>query len=333
MAKHSEAEGGWSARHYLTCASLFAASACGMFGCGPGTMSLAFYGMGKDKTLGFSAAAISSLLALGSAGFSIGKLFGGPLSDRLGGKRSLCLILSIMGACQVLMSRRSGLRVLAVAWFVTRAVHAAMWCGVMLVARPWFMTNNLSAALSLLTASCPTGAFSGALFGGRLLATRGWRGVAWHTGVLTLATGAFVQLAVSHSPPATVSIIGERVAAATNASQNTQPARKPPRSQREASVASAKPRSPSGLRKGGARHRTRLEAVPVRRAAAIVLRDPKIWAVYSCSALITPTLDLPTLLPLYLDSIGVDPLRIGKSDTCSHIVCHWLSYVGKRLIL
>lgn len=296
MAKHAEAEGSWSARHYLTVASLFAASACGMFGCGPGTMSLAFYGMGKDKTLGFSAAAISSLLALGSAGFSFGKLFGGPLSDRLGGKRSLCLILSIMGVCQVLMSRRSSLRVLAVAWFATRAVHAAMWCGVMLVARPWFMTNNLSAALSLLTASCPTGAFSGALLGGRLLATRGWRGVAWHTGVLTLATGAFVQLAVSHSPPATASITGElvqaRVPATANASQMAPPARKPP-----------------GPRQGSTRNRTGLTA------AGIVLRDPKLWAVYGCSALITPTLDLPTLLPLYLDSLGVDALRIGKSDS------------------
>ena len=59
-------------------------------------MSLAFFGMGKDRRLGFSAASIASLLALGSAGFSFGKLFGGPLSDRLGGKRSLCLILSTM---------------------------------------------------------------------------------------------------------------------------------------------------------------------------------------------------------------------------------------------
>jgi cyanate permease len=33
--------------------------------------------------------------------------------------------------------------------------------------------------------------------------------------------------------------------------------------------------------------------------------------VYGCSALITPTLDLPTLLPLYLDTLGLDSLRIG----------------------
>jgi sugar phosphate permease len=279
-AKHVEAQRGWCRRHYLTVVSLFAASACGMFGCGPGTMSLALFGMGKDKSLGFSAAVMSSLLALGSAGFSFGKLFGGPLSDRLGGKTSLCLILSVMGASQVLMSQRSSYHVLAVAWFITRTFHAAMWCGVMLVARPWFMTNNLSAALSLLTASCPTGAFSGALFGGRLLGTRGWRGVAWYTGILTLATGACVQLGVSRSPAAEVvpsrNLVRPRV---------------------------------TGNCKGSGTHRT------LRDTAAVVLRNPKLWAVYSCSALITPTLDLPTLLPLYLDTLGLDPLRIGEQDT------------------
>lgn len=280
MVAVEQHERGWSSRHYVTVVTLFAASACGMYGCGPGTMSLALFGMGKDKGLGFSTAAMSSLLALGSAGFSFGKLVGGPLSDRLGGKTSLCLILSVMGASQVLISRKSSYHVLAIAWFITRTVHAAMWCGVLLVARPWFMTNNLSAALSLLTASCPTGAFSGALFGGRLLDTHGWRGVASHTGILTLATGACVQLSVSPSPAAQAASARDSVRAGVTSSC-----------------------------KGSVRHRT------LRETAGIVLRNPKLWAVYSCSALITPTLDLPTLLPLYLDTLGLDPLTIGEQDT------------------
>ena len=289
-----EAVGGkarrWSAGHYVTLVSLFAASCCGMFGCGPGTMSLAFFGMSKDKPLGFSAAAISSLLALGSAGFSAGKLVGGPLSDLLGGKATLTLVLSAMGACQVVMSRSSSLRVMAVAWFITRAAHALTWCGVMLEGRPWFMGNGLSGALSILTSSCPTGAFSGAFFGGRLLARNGWRGVTQRTGVLMLATSA-LQLGALRSPP--------------QKRRQGQPLRPLP------TMPTSPLRQPRQPRQPRRRDHRQGSCHKQLKAARTILGSGRLWAVYACSALITPTLDLPTLLPMYLDTLAMDAASIG----------------------
>ena len=286
-ARQPPERGRWSAGHYATLGTLFAASGCGMLGCGPGTMSLAVFGMSKDASLGFVAGSASSMLALGrsislllavgSAGFSFGKLVGGPLADALGGKLTLVAVLTAMGGGQLLMSLTPSLGpLMCAAWFLTRGAHALTWCGVMLEARPWFLENGQETALSFLTASCPSGAFAGAVLGGRLLSRSGWRGVARTTGIVTLAVAA-LQLVALRPPP------------------------QPPADDDSPTV--EWPVSPRRRRR--AKRRRTMEAL------GVIIRSRKLWACYAASALITPTLDLPTLLPLYLDTLGADEVRIG----------------------
>ena len=271
----------WSAAQLWMLGTLFVASGCGMVAAGPGTMCFGIFGMSSDAQLGLSGADISRLLSVGSAGFSLGKLVGGPVSDRLGGKHTLLVILSLMGGCMVVMGRSSNHRTITGAWFATRMAHALTWCGVMLVARPWFLGNGESAALSILTASCPTGAFLGAAVGGRFLEGSGWRRLVSGTGLLTLAAAA-TQLTLRSGPSHSAGYGGI-----------------PPQLEgKPGARASATLRS---------RDFSAGQALGGMQATRIILRSPKLWAVYICSTLITPTLDLPTLLPMFLGASFANP--------------------------
>ena len=76
---------------------------------------------------------------MGSSGYAAGKLVGGPISDFLGGKGTLVLMLGIMGVAKLAMARTSRLSMMTAAWVVARAAHALTWPGVMLMIRPWFL--------------------------------------------------------------------------------------------------------------------------------------------------------------------------------------------------
>lgn len=268
------AEPGWSLRHYHALAALFAAYAVGMFA--KGTMSLAIFGMGKDAALGFSTADVSTLLANGSLAYTAGKLVGGPVSDMLGGRGTLVSMLALMGGAKLAMSRASSVSAMTAGWAVARGAHALTWMGVMLVARPWFLGNGLNTALPLLTASSRVGAFVGSLFGGALMASTGrnggWRSLSRITGAVTLACAA-AMLTLSNKPP------GKEAAAAS-----------------AGTAAEPEPTAPK---------------MAMGKALRIGFTNPKLLLVYASTALVTPTFDLTTLLPMYLDTLGMGAGQIG----------------------
>jgi MFS family permease len=269
----------WTLGHYHTLGALFLAYAVGMFA--KGTMSLAIFGMSKDTALGFSAADISSLLALGSAGYTAGKLVGGPVSDALGGKSTLFSMLAVMGGAKLLMGRLSSLGAMKLGWVIARGAHAFLWMGVMLVVRPWFMGN--SSALSVLTSSSRVGAFGGSVLGGLVLAgSAGWRGLSRMTAAITLGTAALV-LTLRNRPPECDSDVS---AASSLANATMTNVTTDGNSQVEKTIDAGRKMS-------------------LGRALRIAFTSPKLLAVYGSTALITPTFDLTTLLPMYLDSLGM----------------------------
>ena len=232
-------------------------------------MNLANYGASKDAALALSTTDFASLLARGSAGYSLGKLFGGPLADLLGGKVTLVSTLGIMGACQLIIARSSSFGVMSGAWAVHKAAHSLTWMGVMLVARPWFLNNSQELAVTILSSSCRFGAAVGGFVGGILLSLKGgWRGAARSTGMLTLAMAA-MQLTLRSQPKQAVA-------------------------EAPAADAAAVPVAPA----------PKARKMPVGQVILIVMRSRKLWAVYACSALVTPTYDLTALLPMWLDSLG-----------------------------
>lgn len=240
---------------------------------GKGTLTLAIFGMGKDTKLGFDDADVSKLLAIGSGAYALGKLVGGPATDLLGGRGTLVGALAVMTLCLHRMGRCSSMFALSALWSAARFAAAVTWPGVMLAMRPWFLNNGQSSALSILTSSSRTGAFLGSYAGGELLAAdAGWRGVATTTAVATLCVLA-LQLTLRGAPPP---------------------------------ADDAAPASPAPPAAAVPRPLTR------RDAAAVVAKSPKLFLVIFSTLFLMPTFDLTTLLPMYLDSLGMGADKIGR---------------------
>jgi sugar phosphate permease len=240
---------------------------------------------------------VSTLLAMGSAGYSAGTLVGGPISDLLGGKGTLASMLAIMGVAKLVMARSSRLSLMTVAWVGARVAHALTWPGVMLMIRPWFLGacfpledcilcarqrtgpgiqfiiargsqcltgKTRTTALSILTTSSRVGAFLGSLLGGMLLArATGWRGLSRSTGIVTLVVAA-MQLTMRSGPRSKAAALLEAAPAAGM--------------QGDAKTEEATSAGGSTL--------------------SIVLRETKLFCVFGSTALVTPTFDLTTLLPM-----------------------------------
>ena len=75
----------------------------------------------------------------------------------------------------------------------------------------------------------------------------------------------------------------------------------------EDGAAAAAGRGASGGKDDGVRRRP----LTGRQAAKIVATSPKLFLIIASTMLLMPTFDLNTLLPLYLDSLGMDAQRIG----------------------
>ena len=269
----------WGAGHYHTLGALFLCYAVGMFG--KGTMSLSIFGMSKDAALGFSPKDVASLLAQGSLAYTGGKLVGGPLSDLLGGRGTLVAMLTIMATAKLAMSRATTVGTMGALWMAARGAHALTWMGVMLVARPWFLGNGLESALPLLTASSRVGAFGGSIIGGSLLASggaAGWQRVAQVTSLVTISTAA-LMLTLRNGPASSTS---------------------------RSSSASSPSSATTKKKKGHTKSKLSFAA-----AMSIAMKEPRLWLVYGSTALITPTFDLTSLLPMYLDSLGMAAGQIG----------------------
>lgn len=204
----------------------------------------------------------------------MGKLVGGPISDILGGRGTLAIMLTIMGGAKLAMGRATSLRTMSLLWGLARAAHSLTWMGLMLAARPWFLGNGLSSALPLLTSSSRVGAFLGSIIGGNMLAGRGgWKGVARFTSVVTFTTAA-LMLTLRHGPASS------KAAARDCESSSAENAPEP-------------------------------KTMPFGKAMRIAAREPKLWLVYGSTALVTPTFDLTTLLPMWLDGLGMGAAQIG----------------------
>lgn len=131
-----------------------------------------------------------------------------------------------------------------------------------LTPRAWqcYAGNTRTTALSILTTSSRVGAFLGSLLGGTLLArAAGWRGLSQLTGIVTLVV-ATLQLTM-RAGPCSAPVVAPAAAMQDDAKTG-----------KTTSAGSS--------------------------TLSIVLRETKLFCVFGSTALVTPTFDLTTLLPM-----------------------------------
>ncbi len=123
------------------------------------------------------AGAVQLTLAVFSIGFSIGQLFFGPLSDRLGRRRPLIggILLYMVGSIAILFAPTIGM------FTVGRIVQALGGCAAALIGRAMvrdmFHEREAARVFSLLMLIMGVAPILAPLIGGQLLVYAGWQGI------------------------------------------------------------------------------------------------------------------------------------------------------------
>ena len=239
--------------------------------------------LGAQQAGAMTSTQTTQLVTAGSFAYTFGKIFGGSCADILGGKRTIGMVLTTMGACFLAKgftasSSNKGkvsVKTITFLWCLSRIFHATHWPAHCVVNKAWFsMDSNFSSSTAILSTCSRLGSFSGSLIGGILLAKFGsWATCLKLIGTYMMGIGV-VDIYSLYQPTLKDIEAGKKVekngvAAAVAAATTT--------------VATSKLKS-------------KLKPGAWKRA----LTNPKLYLVFAGNALCFPAYDLPAILPVIL---------------------------------
>ncbi len=122
-------------------------------------------------------------VSLGTIGYALGKFAAGPLTDRLGGRRTY--LIGMIGAvvCTMLITLGASVPVFTLIWFSNRLVQSLGWPGMIKITSRWFSYSTYGRVMGVISLSFLFGDAAARAFMGRLIrAGLGWREVFWVAG-------------------------------------------------------------------------------------------------------------------------------------------------------
>ena len=226
------------------------------------------------------------LITAGSFAYTFGKIFGGSCADLLGGKQTISVVMTTMGACFVAAgfhgstSVKPSARAITMLWCLSRVVHAAHWPAHCVVNKAWFsMDTDFSARTAILSTSSRLGSFFGSLAGGVLLSRLGsWSSCLKVVGAYLLLLGGMDIMTLAQP---TVEETNKGVVEAKKMLDKAGESKE--RVAKRETVTSGQKKK--RLKPGG-----------WWRA----LTNPKLYLVFAGTALSFPAYDLPAILPVLL---------------------------------
>ncbi|KAA6423472.1 MAG: hypothetical protein FRX49_06532 [Trebouxia sp. A1-2] len=139
-------------------------------------LSVALPGMTSDPNVMLPAASVGTLLAIGTAGLTIGKAAAGVVLDKVNPKWALIAVLIGAGGFNSLMAVGNTLTWFNVTWFLSRAVYASGWVAASRLICCWTPEETRGASLGSLAFAARVGFTVGAsALGGLLLIGMSWR--------------------------------------------------------------------------------------------------------------------------------------------------------------
>lgn len=139
-------------------------------------LSVALPGMTSDPNVMLPAASVGMLLAIGTAGLTIGKAAAGVVLDKINPKWALIAVLIGAGGFNSLMALGNNLTWFNITWFLSRAVYASGWVAASRLICCWTPEETRGASLGSLAFAARVGFTVGAsALGGLLLIGLSWR--------------------------------------------------------------------------------------------------------------------------------------------------------------
>lgn len=226
--------------------------------------------LSTDKSVKTDGYTVSDIFAFAMLAYSIGKFFGGPLADGVGGKNLMMIALTAIAFGNFFVSRTTDLGSFVIVWSVARFFHAFCHPSVTRLCKAWFKDNNFSTAYSILMAAPITGSVSASFFLGPIIASSyGWQGCMQISAVVVTTMLIILTLFLKKEPSSTVSKIS-------------------------ASEESAKEKSE------GASEKDAVDKISTFEALLIFYRNPRYWLCLLGACLLTVLYEFQSLLPLFL---------------------------------
>lgn len=222
-----------------------------------------------DSSSGFS---VSDIFAYAMFAYSVGKFFGGPLADAIGGKNLMMIALGAIGIGNFCLARTNDLKSFVIVWSVARFFHAFCHPSVTRLCKAWFNNNNFSTAYSILMAAPIFGSVSASFFlGPVLVSSYGWRGCMLIAALLVFTMLSMLAVFLKREPP-------QSLVVKSTPSENSTPK---PRGQSDPDEAIIK-------------------TITTKKALIMFAKTPRYWLCLFGACFTTVLYEFQSLLPLFL---------------------------------
>jgi sugar phosphate permease len=250
------------------------------------TLDACLPAMLADTALGCTPADSAAMLSTGVAFYSVGKLFGGTVSDILGAKETFTATVLNSGVMCLIVSFSSNMRAMGLWWGISRAGGACYWPAMIKLTSSWWDESSFGEAWSLLTTSSRLGAIVGGLTASIVLRLSSWRTIMRIAG-LNLCLMGTVELLFLRQGPVTRIL-----------PQHSNIAEK-----REAEKASLEAEL-----NGQPPDQSSLQSTSFVGALCKLLFDKRVFLTFASQSCTLPLLELNSLIPLFLvQSVHVTP--------------------------
>jgi len=242
--------------------------------------------MVDDPGLGLSIAEIGRILGFGTAGALVGKLLWGPLSDRLGGRKSFLIGIGLAAVLIGAFSLVPYAALFSVLSFCLYGAKSAGWPAMTKLVEVWYPTERYGRVWGVLSTSSRASVVLGTLVLGGLLAWLDWRYVALIA--MALALGVLWLCRVS---------LVERPARLRQVQEVS------PCEEGEAQAIRSRTLHP-------------LERASSAEALLDFARSPRVWLICLSLMALTVLMEFLSFVPLYLkQSFEIEPARAASASS------------------
>lgn len=165
-------------------------------------MDAALPAMLLDRQLACSPTDTARLLSTGVMFYSLGKVVGGGIIDRIGGAVTFMATMMTAGTMQGMCSMSNNVGQMSLLWGVWRLAAACFWPAMNKVVASWWDEHEFGQAWSILTTSSKLGAIAGGIMAASILRVASWRALLRVASMLLAASGGMMILFLRDGPGA-----------------------------------------------------------------------------------------------------------------------------------
>jgi OPA family sugar phosphate sensor protein UhpC-like MFS transporter len=153
-----------------------------------------------DEALGLTKTNLGDIVGSGAMGALVGKLVWGPLCDKIGGRLTFMIGITLTALLTGIYGYSPNVAAFAAVFFLLSSVKSSGWAGLTKLVGNWYHPQQYGRIWAILSTSSRASVFSGTLFFGWLLGVMHWRYVAVCAALIALVVFAAIYFLMQERP-------------------------------------------------------------------------------------------------------------------------------------